>query len=46
MTQPRSGYCDDKNNVAGDGCDATCTVETGWECTLGDINNPSLCSDT
>jgi fibro-slime domain-containing protein len=25
--------CDDGNVTAGDGCSATCTVETGWACT-------------
>lgn len=25
--------CDDGNNVDGDGCSSTCTVETGWTCT-------------
>jgi hypothetical protein len=25
--------CDDNNADAGDGCDAACTVEDGWECT-------------
>ncbi|MCA9606718.1 MAG: DUF4215 domain-containing protein [Myxococcales bacterium] len=25
--------CDDGDTMAGDGCSATCTVETGWTCT-------------
>jgi cysteine-rich repeat protein len=32
--------CDDGNAVAGDGCGATCTVETGWTCS----GAPSTCS--
>jgi cysteine-rich repeat protein len=24
--------CDDGNLVTGDGCDSTCSIETGWEC--------------
>jgi len=24
--------CDDGNAVAGDGCDASCNVESGWKC--------------
>lgn len=31
--------CDDGNNIPGDGCSATCTVESGWNC----MNNPSQC---
>jgi len=27
--------CDDGNIVAGDGCSATCSVETGWSCGCG-----------
>ena len=32
--------CDDGNTMAGDGCDATCTPETGWTC---DQSEPSVC---
>ena len=24
--------CDDGNTTDGDGCDATCAIELGWEC--------------
>jgi len=34
--------CDDSNTSGGDGCNATCTVESGWTC---DNNNPpSVCT--
>jgi cysteine-rich repeat protein len=32
--------CDDAGTMAGDGCSAMCTVETGWTCE----GNPSVCS--
>ena len=32
--------CDDGNAVSGDGCSATCQIETGWACT----GQPSGCS--
>lgn len=32
--------CDDANTVGGDGCSATCQVETGWVCAK---NSPSSC---
>ena len=32
--------CDDGNTAAADGCDATCTPETGWNC---DTSEPSVC---
>ncbi len=35
--------CDDSNTTAGDGCSATCTVETGYSCTG---TTPSVCSTT
>lgn len=35
--------CDDKNLTAGDGCSATCTVETGFQCSTG---QPSKCWST
>ena len=34
--------CDDGNMVNGDGCNNTCTVQSGWSCT----GNPSVCSNT
>ncbi len=33
--------CDDRNLVNGDGCSATCNVESGWSCSYG---NPSVCT--
>lgn len=35
--------CDDRNVVAGDGCSATCTVETGYVCNSA---QPSVCWST
>jgi cysteine-rich repeat protein len=34
--------CDDDDTDAGDGCSATCTVETGYSCTG---TTPSVCTD-
>lgn len=34
--------CDDTNRTAGDGCDAGCAVEPGWEC----VGTPSVCTPT
>jgi cysteine-rich repeat protein/YVTN family beta-propeller protein len=34
--------CDDSNTASGDGCSATCTVESGWTCT----GSPSVCALT
>ena len=31
----RSEECDDGGTVAGDGCSATCVVEDGWVCSVG-----------
>jgi cysteine-rich repeat protein len=42
---PQAGYCDDGGTTAGDGCDATCNVESGASCTLGDSTTPSVCGD-
>ncbi|KAL4421057.1 hypothetical protein ABPG77_001352 [Micractinium sp. CCAP 211/92] len=33
--------CDDGNTQPGDGCDATCKVESGWHCTR---TSPSICA--
>lgn len=33
--------CDDGGQTAGDGCSATCQIETGWTCT----GEPSTCMD-
>ena len=35
--------CDDGNLVAGDGCSATCTVETNYVCTNTTPSVPSVC---
>ncbi len=35
--------CDDGNDIAGDGCDPTCQVEPGWECTPTTGFNPTPC---
>jgi cysteine-rich repeat protein len=32
--------CDDGNTMSGDGCSATCTVESGWSCS----GQPSVCA--
>lgn len=37
--------CDDKNKAAGDGCDAFCTVETGFSCKGEPSACSSLCGD-
>ncbi len=33
--------CDDQNTEPGDGCDAACGQEEGWDCTAG---SPSVCT--
>ena len=43
MVLPQTGYWDDGGTTPGDGCDATCAVETGWICTPGDSSSPSSC---
>lgn len=37
-----SEACDDGNTAGGDGCSATCAVETGWTC----AGSPSECATT
>lgn len=37
-----SEVCDDGDTDAGDGCSATCTVESGWSC---DGADPTVCSE-
>ncbi len=32
--------CDDGNTAGGDGCDATCAIETGFQCTVGPAAGP------
>jgi cysteine-rich repeat protein len=34
--------CDDGNTDAGDGCDATCAPEAGWDC---DMASPTVCAE-
>ncbi len=41
-TQGAFEACDDGNNTAGDGCSATCAVETGFTCTG---TAPTVCTD-
>ncbi len=40
-TKEGAEACDDSNTTAGDGCSATCTVESGYSCTDA---SPSVCS--
>lgn len=40
-----SEACDDGNTVDGDGCSATCTIETGWVCTPGTPCHEMRCGD-
>jgi len=37
------GFCDDANNVAGDGCSAHCSQECGYYCTGGTALQMDLC---
>jgi large repetitive protein len=37
--------CDDGNNYNGDGCDADCVLEYGYECLGGDAYTPDTCSE-
>lgn len=37
--------CDDGNVVNGDGCSSKCTIEKGFNCTLGSKFGPSVCMD-
>lgn len=38
--------CDDRDTTPGDGCSATCRVETGWECDQGEPTGcDELCGD-
>jgi cysteine-rich repeat protein len=36
--------CDDANQVSGDGCDASCQTEAGWDCSSGPCVQPD-CGD-
>jgi cysteine-rich repeat protein len=37
--------CDDGNTASGDGCSATCTVETGWQCDGSPSTCATVCGD-
>ncbi|CAI2384176.1 unnamed protein product [Moneuplotes crassus] len=37
-------YCDDGNNIDGDGCSSTCAVESGYTCQGGSSTTSSTCS--
>lgn len=38
--------CDDHNNINGDGCDSTCQIEYGWECTAPNSLTADVCTLT
>ncbi|MBK8156762.1 MAG: DUF4215 domain-containing protein [Streptococcus sp.] len=42
-----SEQCEDGNIVNGDGCGASCTIETGWTCTTAPVPNACtpICGD-
>lgn len=42
-----SEQCEDGNIVNGDGCGSSCTLETGWTCTVAPIPNSCtpICGD-
>lgn len=35
--------CDDGNNINGDGCSNTCSIEAGWTCSGGSSNSKDIC---
>jgi cysteine-rich repeat protein len=35
--------CDDGNKVSGDGCNSTCHIECGWECTIDESTQERVC---
>ena len=37
--------CDDGNEYNGDGCDADCVLEYGYECVGGDLYTPDVCRE-
>jgi len=41
--QDGSEYCDDGNEVDGDGCSSSCTQEVGWNCISPFTDQPSTC---
>ena len=38
-------YCDDGNNKEGDGCSSQCRVETGFECSGGNVTSKDVCRE-
>ena len=38
-------FCDDGNTVNGDGCDSTCYLEVGFECSGGNHYTRDFCSE-
>jgi cysteine-rich repeat protein len=40
-----STYCDDGNNKEGDGCSSQCRVETGFECSGGNVTSKDVCRE-
>lgn len=40
-----TNYCDDGNNVGGDGCDPSCLVENRFECLNGNLVRADSCRD-
>lgn len=45
VMQTSPTYCDDGNNLPGDGCNNSCGIEIAWQCTLGDAISPSVCTE-
>jgi len=37
-------YCDDGNEVDGDGCSSSCYLEAGWLCETISLDSPSVCT--
>ncbi len=36
-------FCEDGNTASGDGCNANCEVETGYNCIIPSMGSPSVC---
>lgn len=45
VLRPDSKYCDDGDKFGGDGCSATCQVETGFQCSGGSPTGPDVCTE-
>jgi len=43
MPLPYADFCDDGNLVNGDGCNSTCHVERGYNCTGGNEYQSAIC---